>query len=132
MIVKAPKESECKSSLPKKRKVPTETVKDDEIIIKPPNFETINYNQDGSEKKRLFIFDEKDNTKFVNFNGNGASKPRLLIFLENDKTKCYEYFWDKRQQCFRCLGCVVMKKNLTAKVFKENEKEYVKLKNSDH
>uniref|UniRef100_A0A914PTE1 Uncharacterized protein n=1 Tax=Panagrolaimus davidi TaxID=227884 RepID=A0A914PTE1_9BILA len=75
---------------------------------------------------------EAPNFKVVNFKENGAVKKRLLIFDEKNKNKCYEYYWMEGNQYFKCLGCHTKNVNTTTGIYKENGKEFVKLKKLSH
>uniref|UniRef100_A0A914PBN5 Uncharacterized protein n=1 Tax=Panagrolaimus davidi TaxID=227884 RepID=A0A914PBN5_9BILA len=75
---------------------------------------------------------EAPNFKVVNFKENGTCKKRLLIFDEKNKNKCYEYYWLESNQYFKCLGCHTKNVNTTTGIYKENGKEFVKLKKLSH
>uniref|UniRef100_A0AC34FMU0 Uncharacterized protein n=1 Tax=Panagrolaimus sp. ES5 TaxID=591445 RepID=A0AC34FMU0_9BILA len=82
-------------------------------IIKSPNFQIFSYNQRGSLRKRLIIFDSK-NSKL-----------------------CHEYFWHEKNKNFVCCGCAsggfAQKKQVKADICQdENGMEYVKLGKRKH
>uniref|UniRef100_A0A914PJK9 Uncharacterized protein n=1 Tax=Panagrolaimus davidi TaxID=227884 RepID=A0A914PJK9_9BILA len=64
-------------------------------------------------------------------NRGGVEKKVLIIFDSNDKNLCYFYDFYKSYGYFVCSGCIILKKNVSAKLFtNESDEKYVQLSTS--
>uniref|UniRef100_A0AC34GVW7 Uncharacterized protein n=1 Tax=Panagrolaimus sp. ES5 TaxID=591445 RepID=A0AC34GVW7_9BILA len=76
---------------------------------------------------------EYPNFELVNYEENGIAKTWLYIFPINDRSKCYEYSWCQRIKKYECRGCINKKKRVSAELCKkEDGTNFIKLGSQEH
>uniref|UniRef100_A0A914Q5K3 Uncharacterized protein n=1 Tax=Panagrolaimus davidi TaxID=227884 RepID=A0A914Q5K3_9BILA len=95
----------------------------------------LSFDENVKKKKST---EEKRILKLPNFelhrSVTGIKDGKLVVFKEDDKNQCYNYFFNKHDNCFLCAKCLKMKNRVRAdlRIDEETSEKFVELGKNEH